>query len=329
MTAIAESLALDDPIRWNWCVRAIIPDTGCTAQNQGQTYVVIKRSFDPVTWEPSSYINGALYTYVLVFLGTSCGNGDAIELTVDPLAFNYSAIASWGSSAFKFGTFFTGLTRDDVGGLRYLYRPSNYNWEQISPEVQVVANAGSPWTPVGATNAVPSTLALRQGIDKVRYEKRSFDSLLGTFFTPFTNTFSTTIVTNGTAYQQVIGRAVLAPDVLISAGDITQNGFGGPLIVRTVGNPYNSVTTVTGVNGPGSRSPITQFILNKVGPVWTGHTPEFIRENQVTFNYAWGSFDGTTNAPVIYPSGRSIRDLEALVLQGSGSSGGGPFTPAP
>ncbi len=35
--------------------------------------------------------------------------------------------------------------------------------------------------------------------------------------------------------------------------------------------------------------------------------------NQFQF-FAWGSFDGTTNAPVVYPNGTSITNLENSVL---------------
>jgi hypothetical protein len=41
--------------------------------------------------------------------------------------------------------------------------------------------------------------------------------------------------------------------------------------------------------------------------------------------YGWGSFDGTTNAPVIYPVGVDVRDIERFVLQGrAGDPWGAP-----
>jgi len=42
--------------------------------------------------------------------------------------------------------------------------------------------------------------------------------------------------------------------------------------------------------------------------------PSFIDELSATPDFVWGSFDGTTNAPIVYPSGRSIVDMENQVL---------------
>jgi hypothetical protein len=39
-----------------------------------------------------------------------------------------------------------------------------------------------------------------------------------------------------------------------------------------------------------------------------------LSELEGTTNFIWGSFDGTTNDPVVYPSGSSIVNLEAQIL---------------
>jgi len=39
-----------------------------------------------------------------------------------------------------------------------------------------------------------------------------------------------------------------------------------------------------------------------------------LSESTARTNWIWGSFDGTTNAPVVYPSGSSIVNLEAQIL---------------
>src|SRR5439155_20376259 len=55
---------------------------------------------------------------------------------VDPLATYQTAVASskitYPNVQF-YGMFHTGLTRDDVGGLRYLYRTNNMNVEVAAP----------------------------------------------------------------------------------------------------------------------------------------------------------------------------------------------------
>jgi hypothetical protein len=62
-----------------------------------------------------------------------------------------------------------------------------------------------------------------------------------------------------------------------------------------------------------------QIGFNKVGP-WLQnlYDTNFIRngltESTATTNFIWGSFDGSTNDPVVYPSGSSIMNLEAQIL---------------
>ena len=132
MQIMAEQLGLAEPERWTWCLhnRYTLPGGQCP---DDQVYDVIKRNFDPVPTGPtqlqsSSYVNGNLFSY---FVLEDCGaapapDADAAEFPVDPLANQLSAIASF--PAF-YGNFHMGLTRDDIGGLRYLLRTNNYNIE--------------------------------------------------------------------------------------------------------------------------------------------------------------------------------------------------------
>ena len=89
MSYIAEQVGLAEPDRWVWGLRTRVPISppGCPAM----TYSVIKRNFDPVSWEPSTYVNGTLYTYVIT---EGCDPGDAVEVLLDPLALQFSAVAA-------------------------------------------------------------------------------------------------------------------------------------------------------------------------------------------------------------------------------------------
>jgi hypothetical protein len=83
---------------------------------------------------------------------------DAAEFPVDPLASTFTAVASAGpspilfgglfftlSSGQLFGSFYTGLTRDDVGGLRYLLRTNNINREAAGADtITFVTNRFAP-----------------------------------------------------------------------------------------------------------------------------------------------------------------------------------------
>ncbi len=132
--------------------------------------------------------------------------------------------------------FYDGLTRDDVGALRYIYRASNYNVENVA--TNATFGGGGPWgPPPGTTNTTGTnatgtnlvTAGLRPGMGKLKLKRMNFDSILGQFV-PFTNSYVDTYVTNGVAREQGVLRTVTAPDILFSAGDLGVNAGGVPII---------------------------------------------------------------------------------------------------
>jgi hypothetical protein len=478
--------------------RALPPGAACPAF----VYLVIKRNFNPVSWEPSSYVNGTLYSY---FIGEFCPDNDyaeAFETRVDPLAEFYTAVASpnlW------YGSFFTGLTRDDIGGLRYLLRTNNVNFEpsplgstlvsgggftntanrqllstsnlttlvyqsltngpaalqalypglvfvqdtttftnvvstnfiayftnfpylpvgsppslvlatnystNVEPRFHytfgnVVTNQFStntvatlrdttvttaPFTPVGGglvvtnvsettgisrfvsgdfflvppglcgysiintqlvtvipvTNLVADTfnqfgesftrevityftnyifvvdpiecptngVGFHQGVSKVTFVRRSFDSLLGQFFEPVTNRFQVMTVTNSMVIPSIFERVVTQPDILFSADDLVSAPTAWPITVGTYARSisFNSNNALPGLPGPGLIEPVMNMTFNKVGPTFVNQGPFFLTEDESIPDYVWGSFDGSTNPPVIYPQGTSIVNYENQVL---------------
>lgn len=128
--AMMEQMGLAEAERWVWALhdREVQPGLSCPFMD----YFVIKRNFDPVpsaldVFQPTSYVNGTLYSYLIVeFCTGPPWLADAVEFSVDPLANTYTAVSS---AVLPQGAFFTGLTRDDVGGLRYLMRTNNINIE--------------------------------------------------------------------------------------------------------------------------------------------------------------------------------------------------------
>src|SRR5439155_9693799 len=56
-----EELGLTYPDRYTWTIRTRETQPGLSCPFM--IYTVIKRNFDPVTWEPSSYVNGNLLSY--------------------------------------------------------------------------------------------------------------------------------------------------------------------------------------------------------------------------------------------------------------------------
>lgn len=543
MSLIMEQLGAAEPDHYVWTLHARWHE-GNVECPAGQNYTVAKRNFDPVTsnldqLQPSSYVNGTMYSYRIVEF---CQRptpydwlADAVEFNVDPLATPFTAVASGfnampyllGGTAFTAlgglgeGVYYTGLTRDDVGTLRYLLRSSNINLEPagentltyvtntaapqllttsdlatfietalvsdpgtltalypdlqiakstqiftnvistntvfyvtnvpfapagmavlrsatvlstnveiyyrheflnayITPQQQLVSNfevplipghtttnytvnyvitnisaeACPPFSPIGnictnvtyqtqtfpsmggdfyilptnlcsvsvvrvqqtnlitltgdtftVTNAPGTTnagnvfftvtptltykqyiylinpvvcasnsVAYRRGIERITFVRRDFDSLIGQFYYPTNSDYVLTAITNNTEFSQYVRREVTAPDILITAQDLS-GGPGGPSGAGVAGRNINfdSTNALPGLAGPGTIVTPTAFIFSKTGPMMQNTFP---RMDEATGSpmFLWGSYDGSTNAPVVYPNGTSVADLENHIL---------------
>jgi hypothetical protein len=334
LSALMEETGLAASERYVWCLRDR-RDIGATT-----FYTVIKRNFDPVTLAPSSYVNGTLYTYGIVEFPSPPSPqpwADAVELRADPLAPAFTTVVSLLDDIFRptsSGEFFPQPSRDEIGGLRYIYRKNNYNVEDLVPNStggSIGGGGSSPWTIVGtggtnATNLVVS-LALRPGIDKFQFKQVRYDSVLG-FFTTVTNTYQDSYVTNFHLVTQSISRTLTTPDLIFAAGDPGLDAGGVPVLMfRTTAGPP-SWTNNAALNtlapapfgptaGPGVIQPTVIISFSKLGPWIQNATPNFLDELDFnTRGFVWASYDGTTNEPVLYPIGTSIQDLEAAVLGG-------------
>lgn len=180
-----------------------------------------------------------------------------------------------------------------------------------------------------------NTASLREGIDKITFVRTSFDSLIGQAFTPITNYYSLMAITNSTNQIQTFQRIIVnEPDFLFSAEDRGAEGTIGPelgLGFRTVPNWITNFIPTNNPGaayGPGTMQPKITIEFNKVGvlleniwdPLGSFYSVDGIPVNSGLIqsegltNYVWASYDGTTNAPVIYPDGSSLNDLENEVL---------------
>ena len=145
---MTEQLGLADSIRYTWALHNRYVPSGavCNAPGPGSglEYTVIMRNFDitaspltttisqfPPYGQYSPYVNGVLYGYYIL---ENCGaqnasppDVDALEIPSDPLA-NNPPVAST-EDAEGIGSFYNGLTRDDVAGLRYLLSSNNIQTE--------------------------------------------------------------------------------------------------------------------------------------------------------------------------------------------------------
>jgi hypothetical protein len=334
MSIVLTEMGLGDPIRFVYTLRSRWIAPGGAPTN----FYVIRRNFDPETWRATSYINGQLWTYGPA---TDVNESESFVFTdpVDPLAFsglmNAPVTSGEGSGALLFGGYWTGLTRDDVGGLRYLYRKNNYNVENLPTNTITdgTGGGGGPWgPPPGTTNTVTNAfgsnvvvnIALRPGKQKTRFKKVNNDSTLG-FFVPFTNNFADTYYTNGTAFEQYVDRAVTVPDILFDVADL-QGGDATDLITtinyaQAAWSNNDANNGIAGQLGPGVVEPGLTITFNSIGEMFWNVYPNFLSEASAgRVGFWWASFDGTTNDPVVYPLGIEVTELEGKVLKGETGS---------
>jgi hypothetical protein len=175
---------------------------------------------------------------------------------------------------------------------------------------------------------VAGSTGLYQGIENMKFVKSSFDSLLGQFFQPITNNYTMVAVTNNKAQVQHFQRVVTTPDFVFDAQDLA----AGPAAIPVVGIwqrnlDFDTANVLPGLAGPGTITPSTTITFNKSGPVFFNATADvldgtpFFTESpggDVTdlfyiSYFVWASFDGTTNAPVVYPDGTSIDNLGNMI----------------
>ena len=145
---------------------------------------IVQRNYDPQSFAASPYINGSIY---FASIGRFANQSLFIQPTVaDPFANSYTAVADFNLNS---GEYFTGLTYDDVGGLRYLLSTNLVNYETLLASVHGVG-----------TNTFVNG-AWRPGVDKITFIPQPINALTGAFL-PTTNQFTDTYITNGNVIQQ-------------------------------------------------------------------------------------------------------------------------------
>ncbi len=290
---LLEQMGLTDPDRYIFCIR----DYQLASSGTNYTFDVIERNFDPATAQPSAFLNGELFTYLIFRFATSPSPSNifcrTFPFTVDPEGSNSDPATSW--IALDYGTFLTGLSQDDVGGLRYLLSGSEVRCESLLPDVHA---AGTN------SNSLVRT-ADRPGIEKVTFVRHPFGSLNGEF-RPFTNRWTDIYYDWDDPVYQEVERITTRPDILFSGWD-----FGASLALTRTGttNWANNanLNDNSGGAGPGVIQPPITFTFNTGGPFYVNTYNPLVLLNglsQATASpgYSWGSFDGSTNAPLMYPN---------------------------
>jgi hypothetical protein len=295
-----------------------------------------------------------MYSYIVRDIFNSDGArifSDAREIPVDSANPNISLASTVSINSFitsddrvirsinPNGRYFTGLTRDDAGGLRYLYHPANRNYEAApagSIRGSVSTSVGSsssslesPWTIAGSgevvgTTAVGTTttnnvlqlvnLGVRAGVDRVRFVKVNLDPVLRQNARQASVTYPEVVNSNGVVIRQIVSRFIARPEILISARDLGVVDNYAPVAFEfsPVTFQNNGATLDADAEGPGNIEPVSSYTFSKLG-VYSLHIGNTDEQDGQPGNI-WGSFDGSTKAPILYPIGSKLSDLEAAVL---------------
>jgi hypothetical protein len=281
----------------------------CTSE-----YFVLERNYDPITYNPTPYVNGALYSYT-IFDGCASGNAiaDAMETRNDLTDFNsFTAVATY--EGLRLGAFYLGLTRDDFGGLRYLYKKNNYNFEALAPNTYV-GSLTSTWSPVTTNALATGWEGVLGGAEKINFVNINYDSIYGTAWGTNVVTYTLPTVTNYQLSEITVVRSNTAPDIIFAAADLLVSP-NDPTFTRTVTFIANPSTTQSGTTvAPGTFSPTSVIVFNNVGQLNFNYYPGFIDGSTpfLTPYFQWGVFGGGTNAPIIFPVGANLAALEEEV----------------
>jgi len=201
--------------------------------------------------------------------------------------------------------------------------------------VSYFTNYSYEMLPVNCTQVAGAT-GLYEGIEKSQFIGTSYDSLLGQFYNPITNFYTMNYVTNSQVQVQYLQRVVTHPDFIMSALDLTP-GPNSPIFQiedQITAPPFITANVPPGLAGPGTIASIGAETLsfNKDGPTFFNSFATTLNGNSYfvepaldslgqlssdlyyDFYFLWGTFDGTTNAPIIYPSGTSIDNLQNQIL---------------
>lgn len=160
-----------------------------------------------------------------------------------------------------------------------------------------------------------------RGVEKLRFVRvpdDNYDYQTRQFYQPITNTYNTLIFTNGQYVNQTFQRVLSAPDFVFGASDLAVGpGAGNAVAAFTRTVNFNQTTVQPGLAGPGTiDDSVNSIVFDKVGPIYYNTSLSFLSgpDAALTRAFLWGSFDGTTNAPVVYPNGTSVANLAAEAL---------------
>lgn len=275
-------------------------------------YTVIKRNFDPINYVPTNTVLDVLYTYNVspMFLTTDSGTTAQATTALETRVSGNASHIPIAGSELGAGNYFPGeLTRDDVGGLRYLLRYGNAVRESLLPDVR---GAGP-----NATNWVNE--ALRPGVEKITFVRQAYNSLTGGFF-PITNRYTDAYFDGPDLKRQEMERVTTQPDILFTARELTFIGFPEMTRASDTSGWLNLAAQNgnAGGGGPGIIRPPLTLTFSTLGPNFynfSGAGARFLDERSAQRGYSWASFESTTTTLATYPQAHNDGTPTKLRLQ--------------
>jgi hypothetical protein len=289
-------------------------------------YSVVNYNIDPVSHDYSSYVNGRLYTYA-IWDGCPIGvNVGATQiLPFDSTVSSYTAVAT--PEGLELGGYYLGMTRDDVGGLQFLYKKNNYAYQALDNGTVATSPFVSSWEAVSATNAVTGIsnfAGVLGGVEKITFVKVAYDSYVGTNFSPRTYQYSVPYVTNFTLSKIQVTRTITGPDIVFTAADLVNSEapfFNYTALTRSGNFIASGYVSPGGGVVPNTISAPMVVVLDNAGPVYLNTSIDPVALTSLdSYQYPvfnWGTFDGSTNPPILYPNGTSLAELEQQVVSGA------------
>jgi hypothetical protein len=149
--------------------------------------------------------------------------------------------------------------------------------------------------------------------------------------TNVTNILSYTItyITNGAIKNTVLYRTNTVPDIIISATNLLT--LTGTMITDTPYQRTHNYIASPQADYPQVISPVMTLVINDVGPLSINESPGFMTGSSLYIKpfFQYGSFDGSTNPPIVFPQGTSLSAVTASLLAPTGvqSIFASPFNP--
>jgi len=297
LSLLLQQMGLSQPVRYVFAMRNW-SDSFLTNRYQWEWEswaipdYIIQRNFDPQSLLPSTFVDDVRYTAEVYYVP---GLSGVFTFQADATMDSSIAVAENNLGP---GNFFIDLTRDDIGGLRYLLGTNNVCYEELLPDVH---GSGT-----NLTNYVNG--AWRPGIEKVTFMPQPVDPSTGQYL-PMTNQFADAYIRNGTLLHQQLERVTSQADITFSAPTTWEGAFG-PAFRHTGTSNWinNAALNGTSTNaGPGVIRPPIRIEFRAASPLVEADDYGLGRIER------WASFDASTNAIIPYPAADSHTTNELSV----------------